>query len=139
MKRHPNPSLFGIQLRSLFAAVLALSLLQRVVLAAEPRPNILFIYLDDFGWRDAGFMGSDFYETPNLDRLATEGMVFTDAYSCAANCAPARAAWQTEAPSTPPHPGHGHPRPRYQDLGSPVAVGRVPDGHHGQVASEQGP
>ena len=36
-------------------------------------------------------MGSDFYETPNLDRLSREGMVFTDAYSCAANCAPARA------------------------------------------------
>jgi arylsulfatase A-like enzyme len=91
MKRHPNPLLFGIQLRSLFLAALALSLLERVAQAAEPRPNILFIYLDDFGWRDAGFMGSDFYETPNLDRLATEGMVFTDAYSCAANCAPARA------------------------------------------------
>ena len=53
--------------------------------------NILFIYLDDFGWRDAGFLGSDFYETPHLDRLASQGMVFTDAYSCAANCAPARA------------------------------------------------
>lgn len=54
-------------------------------------PNILFIYLDDFGWRDAGFLGSDYYETPRLDRLAAEGMRFTDAYSCAANCAPARA------------------------------------------------
>lgn len=58
---------------------------------AEP-PNILFIYLDDFGWRDAGFMGSDFYETPHLDRLAASGMVFSDAYACAANCAPARAS-----------------------------------------------
>ncbi|MEM9646802.1 MAG: sulfatase-like hydrolase/transferase, partial [Planctomycetota bacterium] len=55
------------------------------------RPNILVIYLDDFGWRDCGFMGSDFYETPNLDRLANEGMVFTDAYAGAANCAPSRA------------------------------------------------
>ena len=60
-------------------------------LFASDRPNILFIYLDDFGWRDAGFMGSDFYETPELDRLASEGMVFTDAYACAANCAPSRA------------------------------------------------
>ncbi len=58
---------------------------------AANQPNILFIYLDDFGWRDTGFMGSDFYETPVLDQLASEGMVFTDAYSCAANCAPARA------------------------------------------------
>lgn len=54
-------------------------------------PNILFIYLDDFGWRDTGFMGSDFYETPHLDALAAKGLVFSDAYSCAANCAPARA------------------------------------------------
>ena len=54
-------------------------------------PNIPFVYLDDFGWRDAGFMGSDFYETPHLDRLAGEGMVFSAAYACAANCAPSRA------------------------------------------------
>ena len=55
------------------------------------RPNILFIYLDDLGWRDTGYMGSDFYETPHIDALAEGGLVFTDAYSCAANCAPARA------------------------------------------------
>lgn len=62
----------------------------RTLVAEEP-PNILFIYLDDFGWKDASFMGSDFYETPNLDQLAREGMVFTDAYAGAANCAPSRA------------------------------------------------
>lgn len=56
------------------------------------RPNILFIYLDDYGWKDAGYMGSDFYETPHIDALAREGMIFTDAYSSAANCAPARAS-----------------------------------------------
>lgn len=59
--------------------------------AAAPPPNILLIYLDDFGWRDCGFMASDFYETPNIDALAEQALVFTDAYSCAANCAPARA------------------------------------------------
>ena len=58
---------------------------------AEQRPNILFVYLDDFGWKDTGYMGSDFYETPNIDRLAKQGMIFTDAYSNSANCAPARA------------------------------------------------
>jgi arylsulfatase A-like enzyme len=56
------------------------------------RPNILFIFLDDFGWKDTSFMGSDFYETPHLDQLASEGMIFTQAYSAAANCAPARAS-----------------------------------------------
>lgn len=59
---------------------------------AAERPNLLFIFLDDYGWRDAGFMGSDFYETPNLDELAEEGMVFSNAYSASANCAPARAS-----------------------------------------------
>ena len=58
---------------------------------AGDTPNILFIFLDDFGWRDTSYMGSDFYETPHLDRLASQGIVFTDAYSCASNCAPARA------------------------------------------------
>ena len=60
-------------------------------LRSQSQPNILLIYIDDMGWRDVGFMGSDFYETPNLDRLASQSLVFTDAYSCAANCAPARA------------------------------------------------
>lgn len=55
------------------------------------RPNVLFIFLDDFGWRDCGFMGTDYYETPNLDALAEQGMVFTNAYAAAANCAPSRA------------------------------------------------
>ncbi len=55
------------------------------------RPNVLFIFLDDYGWRDCGFMGSDFYETPHLDKLASKGMVFTNAYAGAANCAPSRA------------------------------------------------
>ncbi len=75
--------------RSWFVILLAF-LLVRSLCVAE-KPNILLIYLDDFGWRDAGFMGSDFYETPHLDALAAQGMVFTNAYSCAANCAPARA------------------------------------------------
>ena len=57
--------------------------------AKEQRPNVLFIFLDDFGWKDVGYMGSDFYETPHLDKLAAEGMIFSDAYSCSANCAPA--------------------------------------------------
>ena len=57
----------------------------------QDQPNILMIFLDDFGWRDTSYMGSDFYETPQLDKLAKSGMIFSNAYSCAANCAPARA------------------------------------------------
>ena len=52
---------------------------------------MLFILLDDFGWKDAGYSGSDFYQTPHIDALSKRGMVFTNAYSAAANCAPARA------------------------------------------------
>ena len=55
------------------------------------RPNILLINIDDMGWRDVGFMGSEYYETPNLDALAADGMIFTNAYATAANCAPSRA------------------------------------------------
>lgn len=57
----------------------------------ESKPNILLINIDDMGWRDVGFMGSEFYETPNLDALAADGMIFTNAYASASNCAPSRA------------------------------------------------
>jgi arylsulfatase A-like enzyme len=59
--------------------------------AAERRPNIVLIFADDLGWKDLGCHGTDFYETPNLDRLAREGMRFTAAYASAGNCAPSRA------------------------------------------------
>lgn len=68
-----------------------LSIFVSATLFAAEKPNLLFIYLDDFGWKDAGYMGTDFYETPHIDRLAGGGMIFTDAYAGAANCAPARA------------------------------------------------
>jgi len=71
-------------------------------LAEPPKPNLLFIYLDDFGYKDTGYMGSDFFVTPHIDRLAGEGMIFTNAYSCAANCAPARACLLSGA-YTPRH------------------------------------
>ncbi|TMU56429.1 sulfatase [Flagellimonas algicola] len=58
-------------------------------------PNIVLINIDDMGWKDLGFMGSEFYETPNLDALAKQGMVFTNGYAAAANCAPSRACLMT--------------------------------------------
>ena len=76
--------------RSRIATALLIAVAASLVYAAD-KPNVLFIYLDDFGWRDTSYMGSDFYETPHLDKLASKGMIFTDAYSAAANCAPARA------------------------------------------------
>ncbi|MFH4968334.1 sulfatase [Gaetbulibacter sp. M240] len=61
----------------------------------EIKPNIVIINIDDMGWKDAGFMGSDYYETPNIDKLSASGMVFTDGYAASANCAPSRACLMT--------------------------------------------
>ena len=55
------------------------------------QPNLIFILADDLGWKDVGFMGCEFFETPNIDRLAKQGMKFTSAYSGGPNCAPTRA------------------------------------------------
>ncbi|OPZ84466.1 MAG: Arylsulfatase [bacterium ADurb.Bin429] len=56
------------------------------------QPNIIFILMDDMGWRDLSCTGSTFYETPHIDRLATEGMRFTDAYAACPVCSPSRAS-----------------------------------------------
>lgn len=61
----------------------------------ETAPNIILIYADDLGWRDLSIMGSSYYETPNIDRLAHEGIVFSRAYANAPNCAPSRASLLT--------------------------------------------
>lgn len=64
--------------------------------AEQPdRPNIVFILADDLGWRDLGCYGSTFYETPNLDRLASEGIRFTRAYAACCVCSPTRASIMT--------------------------------------------
>ncbi|MHA1688000.1 MAG: sulfatase [Promethearchaeota archaeon] len=59
------------------------------------KPNIIFILIDDLGWKDLSCYGSSFYETPNIDRLASEGMIFTDAYAAAPVCSPTRASLLT--------------------------------------------
>jgi arylsulfatase A len=60
--------------------------------AATSRPNVIFILIDDYGWTDASSFGSDFYQTPNLDQLARDGMKFTQAYSACTVCSPSRAS-----------------------------------------------
>jgi arylsulfatase A-like enzyme len=57
--------------------------------------NIILIHVDDLGWSDIGVFGSDFYETPNIDRLAQQGLRFTNSYAAAAICSPTRAAMLT--------------------------------------------
>ena len=55
------------------------------------KPNIIFIMADDLGWQDVGFMGSKWFETPNLDKRANESLVFTNAYMYP-TCSPSRTA-----------------------------------------------
>jgi arylsulfatase A-like enzyme len=59
------------------------------------RPNFVFFLIDDMGWKDLGCFGSSFYETPNIDRLAAQGMRFTNAYAACPVCSPTRASIMT--------------------------------------------
>lgn len=63
--------------------------------SAPTRPNVVVILADDLGWADLGCYGSKYYRTPNLDRLAAQGMKFTDAYAACPVCSPSRAALLT--------------------------------------------
>ena len=59
------------------------------------RLNFVLVLVDDLGWMDAGCYGSEYYDTPNIDRLAAEGMRFTNGYAACAVCSPTRAAVMT--------------------------------------------
>lgn len=63
--------------------------------AAEAKPNVVLIVIDDYGWADSGCYGSKFHQTPNIDKLAAEGMRFTDAYAACPVCSPTRASLMT--------------------------------------------
>jgi arylsulfatase A-like enzyme len=75
-------------------AVLAACALSGLAQAASPaqKPNVVFILADDLGYTDLGCYGSRFYETPNIDRLAAQGLRFVNGYTCGPNCQPTRAA-----------------------------------------------
>jgi Sulfatase len=61
----------------------------------QKKPNIVLFFIDDLGWGDFGCYGDKFHETPNIDRLAAEGLKFTNAYAAAPVCSPSRASLQT--------------------------------------------
>jgi arylsulfatase A-like enzyme len=87
MKRRDFLKVLGLGAMSLSPA--------RLLTAGESsrkKLNIIFLLIDDMGWRDLGCCGSRYYETPNIDRLASQGMMFTNAYTCGPNCAPTRAS-----------------------------------------------
>jgi arylsulfatase A len=104
-------------LQTLAALLLApLPALHAAAAPAPPgKPNIIFFLVDDMGWTDVGCMGSKFYETPNVDRLAAQGMKFTQAYSACTVCSPTRAALLTGQYPARLHitdwiPGHRRPQ-----------------------------
>ena len=59
------------------------------------KPNIVLIVADDLGWSDLSYMGSKYYETPNIDKLSKSGITFYNGYASSANCAPSRATMMT--------------------------------------------
>ena len=77
----PVLPLLGLLLAGLFGPLFA----------ADRPPNIIFVLADDLGWTDLGAFGSKYYETPNIDRLAAQGMRLTNHHHCQ-NCAPTRSA-----------------------------------------------
>lgn len=85
-----------------------------LVMARARPPNFIVILVDDLGWTDLGCQGSKFYETPHIDRLAREGMRFTQAYAACTVCSPTRAALLTGKYPARLHitdwiPGHARP------------------------------
>lgn len=70
----------------------ALVLCATLLTAQDRLPNVVLMLVDDMGWTDIGCGGSKYYETPNIDQLAKDGMRFTDAYSACTVCSPTRAA-----------------------------------------------
>ena len=113
-----------------------LSLLATAPVAAQSRkPNVVFFLMDDMGWMDSTVYGSKYYETPNMERLARRGMVFTDAYAASPLCSPTRASILTGK-----HPartgittacGHTQPGPadksRFPESAPPARKWLLPD------------
>ncbi|MCL4401876.1 MAG: arylsulfatase [Acidobacteria bacterium] len=92
--------------RRQFLSATSLATLKPAVAAAAPlRPNIVFILADDLGYGDIGCYGQQQIRTPNIDRLAAEGIRFTDGYAGAAVCAPSRCSLITGL-----HTGHARTR-----------------------------
>ncbi|MBD0402834.1 sulfatase [Flammeovirga sp. EKP202] len=80
-----------MHLKSILFIFCFLSVLTEGISQTNKKPNIVLFFVDDMGWKDPAFMGSDYHETPHLDQFASEGIVFHNAYSAGPNCAPSRA------------------------------------------------
>ena len=91
--------------------------------AGEPTtPNVIIVLVDDYGWTDAGCFGSRYYQTPNIDRLAKDGMRFTNGYAACTVCSPTRAALLTGQ-----HPARLHLTDWIAGHNRPFAKLKIPD------------
>ena len=96
--------------------------------ATDKKWNVVFVLADDQGWNQVSMQGTKFYETPNVDRLASQGLYFTDAYSANPVCSPSRSSIMTGKNPARLHitdyiPGSPYP---YQKLTTPEMTQVLP-------------
>ena len=99
----------------------------RALGAVTDRPNVIFLLLDDMGYADTGAYGNTYHRTPNIDRLAAEGVRFTDAYAAAPNCSPTRASiltgrWPARTKVTQYLPGNVLPHAKLLQVRLPLGL-----------------
>ncbi len=115
-------SILSLLLASILCSVSLEALSQATKTSTGTRPNIIIIQADDLGYGDLSCYGQKQFNTPHLDRMATEGVRFTNYYSGSTVCAPSRAALMTGM-----HTGHAHIRGNgeFPLLGQDVTVAKV--------------
>ena len=127
----PNKRVYIPRIASMKFAIIVLTMaFVGSAIDAKTKPNIILFLIDDLGWADLGLTGSKFYETPHLDKLASQGVFFTDAYAANPVCSPTRASVLTgKYPSRIGLTNHsgsrGNMGPAYK-LTPPEVVGNMP-------------
>jgi len=129
---HPN-HMSKVTRRQFIAGAVGTAAASRVisgpVATGSSRPNILFILADDMGWADLSCYGRPDYETPNLDRLAMQGMRFTNAYSAAPVCTPTRVGFHTGRYPARLPVGLEEPIVERRELGDRIKTTGIPSSH----------
>ncbi len=119
LRLRPSIQLLGI----LLLTILSTSQYVAAQATSKNKPlNVIFLLVDDLGWTDFGCFGSDLYQTPNIDRLASRGLRFTNGYAACTVCSPTRAAAMTGM-----YPGRLHVTDFITGGNNPKAKLRIPD------------